>query len=159
MRTKIISGKKYAYLVESIKTPSGPRQKVKQYIGRVFEFDCSRSVSSNVQGKTAKLYLKNLVINYLLSLGFKEKDGILKKKKIYFNLDDFSLLKKTSGKPKSTAIGLNEGYICTFTLSRILNFTKSKNVGSDARILAKYFVEAGFSLSKEQFIQFYQLLK
>ncbi len=39
IRVKKINGRDYAYLVESIKTFDGPRQKVKQYLGKVVELE------------------------------------------------------------------------------------------------------------------------
>ena len=155
IRTKKISGNKYAYLVEIISTDKGPRQKVKQYLGRVHVFEKSKEVSEINLGNTNKEILLNLIIPELKARGFKGKER-LAYNKLVFNQNNLSLTKSKT--KKEAIIKLNEGYLSTFTLQRILNFQKSKNLNKDAHTLAKYFLEAGLKINQELFVKFYQKL-
>jgi hypothetical protein len=152
IRIKKINNSPYGYLVESVNTSSGPRQKVKQYLGRVFEFE--RKVSTDVvsinSGNKEELLL-NLVVNELNQRGF-DKD--LSFNTVTFDKSSFSLNKGKRG----VVMLMNEGYLCDFTLGRILNFKKSKNLDKDAHTLAKYFLEAGLQISEEDFVKFYGFL-
>lgn len=146
IRIKTISGKPYAYLVESIKTSKGPRQKVKKYLGRVYEFETKKSPpfkSNNL--------VHNLILAELSQYGFeKHKDNYIKDN-ITFNPKNNTITKSK----KDAIIKLQEGYLSSFTIKRITNFKKGKNLNKDAFLLAKYFLEAGLNISQEEFIEFY----
>jgi hypothetical protein len=159
IRTKKISGNKYAYLVEIISTDKGPRQKVKQYLGRVHDFEKNKEISEINQGNTNKEILLNLIIPELKARGFKEKKNNLIYKNFIFNSEKITLTKKSKNKTnKEAVIGSEEGYLSTFTFQRILNFQKSKDFNKDAHQLAKYFLEAGLQINQELFVKFYQKL-
>jgi hypothetical protein len=158
IRIKKINNKKYAYLVETINTKSGPRQKVKQYLGSVQVLEKKKEFFAiNKTFKDKKDILSNLAIAELESKGFKEKNNNYIYKNLIFSPKNFTLTKKTkSNTEKDMVININQGYICTFTLQRLLNFKKSKDFNKDAYNLAKHFLEAGLNISKELFIDFYQ---
>ena len=59
---------------------------------------------------------------------------------------------------KEAVIKTNDAYLSTFTLQRILKFKKSDDLNKDAQELAKYFLEAGLSVSQDHFIAYYQLI-
>ncbi|MBT6773744.1 hypothetical protein HOA91_00080 [Candidatus Woesearchaeota archaeon] len=159
IRTKKISGNKYAYLVEIISTDKGPRQKVKQYLGRVHDFEKNKEISEINQGNTNKEILLNLIIPELEARGFKEKKNNLVYKNFIFNSEKITLSKKSKNKTnKEAVIGSEEGYLSTFTFQRILNFQKGKDFNKDAHQLAKYFLEAGLQINQELFVKFYQKL-
>ena len=160
IRVKNISGYKYAYLVESITTSNGPRQKVKQYLGRVHDLNSKDSLKEvSITSKSIKNNILRLVLTELTAKGFKEKKGLYVWKNFYFSPTEFTLLKKTKTKSfKSVIISSHEGYLCTFTLQRLLNFKRSKDLKQDGYDLAKYFLEAGLKVSPETFVKFYQLL-
>ena len=156
IRTKKISGNKYAYLVEIISTDKGPRQKVKQYLGRVHDFEKNKEISEINQGNTNKEILLNLIIPELKARGFKGKKDTFAYKKLIFDHKNISLLKSKT--KKEAIIKLNDGYLSTFTLQRILNFQKTNNLNKDAHTLAKYFLEAGLQINQELFVKYYQKL-
>lgn len=159
IRVKKINKYLYAYLVENISTTSGPRQKVKQYLGRVYELDKNKEVEESFNGHSKEEILLNLIIPELKVRGFKEKKGFWINKDLVFDVKNFTLRKTTKAKTSKDAIlKLNEGYLCSFTLERILKFEKSKNVKKDAQILAKYFLEAGLQINQELFVSFYQAI-
>jgi len=156
IRTKTISGNKYAYLVEIIPTDKGPRQKVKQYLGRVHDFEKNNEISEIKEGNSKENILLNLIIPELKSRGFKDKKNNLVYQKLIFDQKNISLTKSKT--KKEAIIKLNEGYLSTFTLQRIVNFQKTKNLNKDAHTLAKYFLEAGLQINQELFVKYYQKL-
>jgi len=154
IRTKNINNNNYAYLVENVKTDNGPRQKVLQYLGRVHQLEKKDVVEVN-----QFCLLNNLVVSELKARGFKQKDELLINKKMSYSPKSFVLTKKTNSKTEKDAVlKVNDGHLCSFTLQRIANFKKSKNLNADAQKLAKYFLEAGLQVSREQFVQYYQRL-
>ncbi|HLD72968.1 MAG TPA: hypothetical protein VJA23_05255 [Candidatus Nanoarchaeia archaeon] len=159
IRLKTISSQKYAYLVEIVSTPKGPRQKVKQYLGKVHSLELIQESDTIILGTKKKDLLQNLVLAQLKSLGFQEKDKGWFLEDLSFDPEDFTLIKKTKTNKKQAAVlSLNQGHLCTFTLQRIINFQKSKNFHQDAQNLAKSFLEAGLPISKELFVKYYQSL-
>ncbi len=160
IRVKTINRNRYAYLVESTITDQGPRQKVKQYLGRIHELETKKEVPEfEFVSKSIKKNMLGLILSELVAKGFREKDGLYVKKPFQFSPADFTLLKRARNKQlKSVIIASHEGYLCTFTLQRLLNFKKSKDLKQDGYDLAKYFLEAGLQVSSETFVKFYQLL-
>ena len=159
IRVKKINKYLYAYLVENISTSSGPRQKVRQYLGRVHELEKSKEVEDSFNGHSKEEILLNLVIPELKVRLFKEKKDQWINKNLFFDTKQFTLKKTTKTKTSKDAIlKLNEGYLCSFTLERILKFEKSQDVKKDAQILAKYFLEAGLQINQELFVSFYQAI-
>jgi len=157
IRIKIFYGKSYAYLVENINTEKGSRQKVKQYLGRVHELESNDSKRSLVKAESRNSFIRQLVLRELVK--FKEKDGVHRFKKFAFCPNDFTIRRATkTGQDKETIFSLNNGYLSSFTLQRILSFKKSENLQKDGYILAKFFLEAGLPVSPEEFIGFYGLL-
>jgi hypothetical protein len=152
IRTKKISDKHYAYLVENVSTSKGPRQKVKQYLGKVHNLEKKKDVYI-----TDENVLNNMILTELTSRGFnKNKEGKYNQGNIVFCPETLTITKKTKSKTvKEAIIAVNEGYLCSFTLQRIINFEKSKDFHQDAYQLAKYFLEAGLQVSKEDFVKFY----
>ncbi len=149
IRTKKINGKPYAYLVESVSTPQGPRQKVKKYLGRVHSFD-------EVGGNCFKAdnIVHNLIVSELGKYGFEYNKGSYVNGKVVFNPKTNKVVK---GK-KDAVVKVGEGHLSSFTVKRLINFKKSNDVNKDATLLAKYFLEAGLNVSQEEFIEYYSNL-
>lgn len=159
IRTKKIGKNKYAYLVEIITTDKGPRQKVKQYLGRVFVLEKKKETKSTNLGNSKEDLLLNLILPELEARGFNKKKESYVYKNFTFNPKELTLKKRNKNKTeKEAVIGLEEGYICSFTLQRIFNFKKGKDLNKDAHQLAKYFLEAGLQINQELFVKFYQKL-
>lgn len=156
IRIKKINNSPYAYLVESENTKKGPRQKVKQYLGRVYGFEkvSDEKISTPVNSKQELLL--NLVLSELKSRGFKEKEDVFSFNKIYFDPQTFAVSKRTN--KKNVVVSLNEGFLCSYTLQNVLNFKKSRNLTKDGQILAKHFLDAGLQISEEDFVRFYDLI-
>jgi hypothetical protein len=146
IRIKKINTQPYAYLVETKNTSQGPRQKVKQYLGRVHEFETKNYLEREISGKNKKSFLNELANQELSRINLK---------KIQFCNKKFTVTKKNG---KEAVIKINQGHFCSFTMQRLLNFKKSNNLNNDANKLAKHFLEAGLPITKELFVKFYQLL-
>lgn len=157
IRIKKISHKPYAYLVENKATAAGPRQKVLQYLGRVHQLQRAQNNNNNnavaIKAKNKTEFLQQLVSVHLEKHGFNKGKNDYQFHNLIYSYTNFTL----SNKKKDAVLAINEGYLCSFTLQRIINFKQSKDVTKDAYTLAKYFLEAGLPLSQEQFVQFYQL--
>jgi len=162
IRTKKINNNLYCYLVQNKHTKHGPRQKVKKYLGRAFilkqkkdldffDYFQIKNLDSYFQ-KPRKQILQNLIKFELTKHNFKEKKDLLVNKDLSFNPKNF----QTLNNKKETTFSLNEGFLCHFTIKRILNFKKTNDFQKDAHALAKYFIEGGINLPQEVFIQYYQ---
>jgi hypothetical protein len=150
IRIKMISNIPYAYLVESVNTPKGPRQKVREYLGRVYKLENTDGNEVNHSD-----ILTRLVIETLSSYGFRKKGDKWRDDNLVFYPGNLALKKRK----KSVVLGVNEGHICEFTLRRIKNFKKGKDPVVDGRRLASYFLEAGLPVGEEEFVKFYQSLR
>ncbi len=160
IRVKKINKYNYAYLVESFQTKNGSRQKVKKYLGRIYHFERKKEKQETyLNPSDKKSFVLNMIIPELLSLGFNKIKKELILKNLIFNTEKLTLKKRTKSETlKDAIISLNEGYICSFTLQRLLKFEKTDNLKKDATLLAKYFLEAGIKISQQDFITYYQLL-
>ena len=86
LRNKKVNGNLYCYLVESIHTPKGPRQKVKSYLGRVFSFEVKKNVNVlSISNKECKEIVNDLIKYELIKHGFKEKGNLLINQQINFD--------------------------------------------------------------------------
>jgi len=150
LRVKKIKGKEYAYLVKNSWTTKGPRQEVKRYLGRVHRFKGKGSYLLDYSKNDCKGFLIEL-INYELG---KIKSG-LKKEKIEFDSKKLVFVRNNK---KGCVLGLNQGFMCDYTLRRILNFKKSDDIEVDSVKLAKFFIEAGFAVPQEYFIGYFERL-
>ena len=151
IREKKINKGKYAYLVENTYTPKGPRQKVKKYLGRIYFIESKSEINQTLSNDC----FHNLILNTLTNFGFKENGSKYLFKNLIFEPKNLTL-KRNNG--KEIVISTNKGHLSSFTLQRIQNFKKTKDFNKDAYLLAKYFLEAGLQVSKEDFIEFYQNL-
>ncbi|MFH0868259.1 MAG: hypothetical protein V1831_03015 [Candidatus Woesearchaeota archaeon] len=154
IRIKKIDSKEYAYLVENkwykrkVKGKGkGPRQKVSKYLGRVHEPDKTDNTNFFNFKKIDNLddYLKNNRKNEII------KDLVeweLFRHNI--NKEEFTIdfnNKKVIKDNKEVSLKMNEGFLNSYTLSRVFNL----NSGS-SYFLAKCFVDAGVEIPKEVFV-------
>ena len=156
IRTKKISGKEYAYLVENKwykrrhkGKNKGPRQKVTKYLGRVYPFnkvnnndfltfkkinDLEQYLKKNNNSKNS--IFKDLIEWELFRHNISNKE---------FTIDYSN--KKILKNDKIVSLRMNEGFLNSFTLSRVYNLNSN-----DSYYLAKCFVEAGIEIPKEVFV-------
>ena len=144
IRIKKIHAKQYAYLVENISTKKGPRQKVKKYLGRVFESENSKE-RDEINEKTKKKFIQKLIKEIVKTFP----------KEIYFSENELRIQKKSNN--KEVVLKINEGYLCGYTIQRILKFRRSQDIQKDGFTLAKHFLDAGLPISQEEFVHYYQI--
>lgn len=156
IRIKKIQKQEYAYLVESINTEKGPRQKVKQYLGKIHHFLLPDFIPSQKNQNTKKEFLNALVKDHLKALNFLEKEEKIIKENINYSLDKCSI--QNIKLQKDVVLALHPGFLSNFTLQRILEFKKTRDVRKDGYTLANYFQEAGLQITEKEFVQFYSLL-
>lgn len=158
VRAKTIKGKKYAYLVKNRWTKMGPRQKVSKYLGRVIELSLKKDIHFEEFADPdtySPLELVKRIIAYELYLhGF---DGTKNK----WALDDITVdlanaqVKKNK---KKVVLGLNNDFLCNFTLRRLLRFKTTSDKDTAARELATAFIHAGIPVDQELFIKVFQMI-
>ena len=168
IRIKKIKDKEYAYLVENKwrkRKVKGSRQKVKGYLGKVFEYDKKYSKSfleyHNIKDtseyckskKKKKDIIKDLTIVSLSNYGFSDKEGVFENQELFFDEKGLSLINKKTG--KSVVLKANEGFLCEHTIKRILNYKEKEDEEKGYR-LAKYLIEAGLDVPRDIFIDLYQ---
>lgn len=165
IRVKNIKGQGYAYLVENSWKDSKARQRVKQYLGRVYTPEKINTVSFEEFCKTPKDYkgiVSALVGWVLFQHGF-VKDSLVQKKWLYDNgrivcdPDTYKIISRKS----NVTLKLNEGYMNEYTLREILNIGINKDIIKQeqrdaATVLAKAFVSAGIPIPQNIFIEVFQ---
>ncbi|MBS3114503.1 hypothetical protein J4448_05365 [Candidatus Woesearchaeota archaeon] len=132
--------------------PRGSRQKVKEYVGRVYRFNLMNNVNfleyfkiEDVQNYI-EINQKNKIINDLIEWELY---------KFNVNKNEFSIdlnSKKIQKNNKNVAFFINEGFMCDFTLKNLLEFKPEGDEQADGYRLARAFVEAGIKVPQEIFI-------
>lgn len=156
IRKKNINNQNYAYLVENKGTANGPRQKVKQYLGKILSLQQITTENQEITAKNHHDFLFQLISRELVKHGFTNNNNKRCYENIIFSPKELTITNKKNG--KEAVIAMNDGFFCSYTLQRVHQFKKTKDLTTDAHTLAKYFLEAGLPLSREEFVQYYQLL-
>lgn len=158
-KTKSGRIKTYAYLVSSKYTSQGPRQKVKKYLGRVYSLK-KISKSQVLIKKTFQDTILQTTIQELKAHGFRQSKG-----KLFhpFHPDGFIFdpkIKSLTNK-NNTLIGLilNQGVFCEYTINRLIRIAgKHKERRRLGKELGKALIEAGFSITPNEFLKIFNLL-
>ncbi len=156
IRIKKVKDWKYAYLVENTWKSKKTKQKVKQYLGRVhfLENIVGLEFDRNIEKMSFEEAVKELVKFELMKNGFKESGSCLKKGKFVVNFDECTFL--NSKKP--AVFESNEGFICSCTFNKIINFKPSKNEDDTALRFAEAVLEAGISIPHNVFVKLFEKL-
>lgn len=144
----------YGYLVENSwrKRPRsgkiGSRQKVKKYLGRVYEFEKKGETSFYEYVKTADYQ------EYLKIKSFRDIVADLVNWEIYrYHIEGFKATADSARKGGiSCVIKINEGFMCSHTLQKLLGFVATGEEREDGIELAQCFVEAGIDIPQEMFV-------
>lgn len=157
-RIKKIKAKEYVYIVENEWKRTGSRQKVKQYIGRVYKFDLKNDLNFQqfVHAENIGDYIiKNSpdrIIRDLIEWEF-FKFGI-NGREIFLDLNK----KKIQKNKKNIALAINDGFMCGPTIKKLIEFKAENNDEENGYKLARAFVEAGIMVPQEVFIGFFSKL-
>ena len=159
LRIKKINNAKYAYLVSNRwykkKTKGkgkGPRQKVKRYLGRVYSFDKIKEndffnfkniadIEKYLKSNNKEQVIKDLVEWEIFRCN-------INKDEFFIDFDNRKVLKDN----KEVSLAMNEGFLNSYTLARLINFKFSHNEEEAGLEFAKAFVEAGIEVPKEIFV-------
>jgi hypothetical protein len=166
LRIKKIKGKEYAYLVKSKLRKSGPRQKVKAYLGRVYRLSKEKGLDfwgsvnaeqeSYLRLASKEKMLHDLIRFELLKHGFVNDPGtsnIWVKGSIRINIEKRRILNGTNS---DCVLAINEGYLCGSKIKRLLNYERKNGVEESGYELAKLFVDSGIDIPQELFIAYYE---
>ena len=134
----------YAYMAR-MKHPkkAKPRQKIVEYLGRVYEIERKENKSPQIEGLRLRDMLKAMVITELENHGFVESTKeIFKRADIEVNINALTI--KNTKKNKNACLKLNQGILCHKTLKNIIKYEPPKEIlPKIARDLAKTIIEAG----------------
>ncbi len=167
VRTKTIKSKKYAYLVENTWTPAGPRQKSKEYLGRVYDFRRENEIQFldyfkdyDIKNRSKKELLQDCIRLELHNHDFKKDlSGIWIKDDCNIDVKGIKFCNKRG---KSIALGLNQGILCKPLIIRVIAHkidTDKEKPEQEGYGLAKLLVECGLKVSHGVFIRLYELSK
>jgi hypothetical protein len=161
IRIKKLKGKEYAYLVDNTWTKKGSRQKTKKYLGRCIVLEKKENI-------LFKDYFKLNIEHFIYNTNFKKILSMLfelelikhgfDKNLVYEDLKGNSktlLIKSKLG--NNVVLKINEGFLCTYNLKKVLNF-KFKNEESDAYLFAESFLIAGIDVDQEIFVEIFRKL-
>lgn len=135
IRIKKIYNQYYAYLVENEWTYKGSRQKNSKYLGKVFLVE-KKANFHEIKGENYKEIILNLIKQELKNHNTKS-----------FNFDG----EKITINRREVILKLNEGFLCKYTISRLLAF-KPLHI-KQGEELANLLVEAGIKITPEQFVK------
>jgi hypothetical protein len=166
---------KYAYLVENRwrkrakkGSKKGARQKVKGYLGKVHEFsrigerlymshfnvvDIERHFDEHEKDKI----IRDLVRLELLNHGFEETGDFYTNGNIavYLSEKDFFIKNLTDDKDRKLVIAMNEGFLCSETLSKVFNFKGRGGPKEVGLSLGNALLEAGLRVPNEIFVEMF----
>ena len=169
IRTKKISGKRYAYLVRNSwkKRTKGSRQKVNKYLGKVISPEIVKDVDffvyydikelENYLKKTKREIISDLIEFELIRYGFEKKERIVVKDMLAFDLKKGMFIDE-EGNEERIVLEVNEGYLCRNTVNSLINFKRKRDEDDERDIgirLAKCFLETGLKAPKEVFIAYF----
>lgn len=157
IRIKKVKDWKYAYLVENSWKSKKTRQKVKQYLGKVHKLDNIVGIKfdKDIGRMDFRDSVKELVKFELMKGGFRESGKALKKGKFSVNFDKLSFLNST----RPAVFESNEGFICSHTFEKLVNFKQSKCEEETAMRFAEAILEAGISIPHNEFVKLFEKIQ
>lgn len=167
-KRKLNSGNivEYAYLV-SIKhrKTKTPKQKVKKYLGRIYKLEkkdtksfqefINQDLDLYFKSKPLKKIKKDLIKLELQNYGFLEiSKDILKFNDFKVNLTKIKVLDKT----KQISLEINNNFINSYTLNKILNYTPPRNLSQLqlAKEYANSLLSLGLTLPEDVFVRLFK---
>lgn len=145
----------YAYLVKSFLYKRGPRQKVIQYLGRVYVLpdpDMIRINTVDFRGSWKRV-VRLLIVQELQRRGFKKVKNLLKEGRFKVDL----LKKEVVSQDQSIVLKINQGFLCNFTLRKVFEYkpplVNDLGVGKD---LGNWLLLAGIAVNQEQFLELFK---
>ena len=154
VRVKKIKGYQYAYLVENRWKYGTSKQKVKEYLGKVYTFPLEeKPFTGKLEGSFKEDVLK-LITWQLSCYGFTMAKLAAIKDGLIVSFQTLKFIQEKSGKP--FVLKGKEGYLCRHTFQRLLHFQPEGYEEQVGKELAKAFVDAGINIPKGIFIKLFQ---
>ena len=159
------SGKSYEYgylvLNRYRKRQKSPRQKVKQYLGRVYRFEkvLNEEIEAlETERATVKENMVLLIKNELKNYGFEEKEGLWQRENCSVNVEQ-ALCVDPEG--KNICIALNDGLLHASTMGALIDFKPQKGLEKEVgKQLGNALISAGIRPKEAVFIGlFRQVMK
>ena len=151
VRVKKVRGNKYGYAVENGWTLKGPRQKVVGYLGRVYKVEEQKV-------REFEEFLQKNIENYLEKTEYEEiiKDFVefqIKDSKfeidVVFDRENLNI----KNKKRKIVLAINEGYLCDYTLEKLLKYDGKDETGF---VLADLITAAGLKVPEKVFVALFQ---
>ena len=152
---------KYAYLVKSRwkkrvgkGSKQGARQKVKGFLGRVCKGTVVKDVNFFEHFKISDLdsYVKEnslrKIAEDLVGFEFVKHDV----NDVYVNFDE-QVVRRDGNK---TVVQMNDGFLCDYTLNKLVGFRFKEDESEAGMALAKVFVDAGIKIPEELFVKVFE---
>lgn len=161
IRTKKVKDYIYAYIVDNKWKSGKVKQKVKKYLGRVYDFKRNErdfydyfqeDILDYVEKHTNKEIVVMLVEWELGNLGFKKLDKVYENEECIFDPKTIRFYNKRKA---DIALKCNEGLISDFTVRRLIRLNVKGDEEEVMYKFAKLFVEAGINVPKDMFIALY----
>lgn len=157
-RIKKIKGKEYAYIVENQWKTKGSRQKVKDYIGRVYRFNLVNNTDflKYFQVENVQNYIENNEKNKIIKdlIEWELFKYSISSQEFSIDLSNIKIQKNN----KNVVFLINNGFMCGFTLRNLLEFKPEGDEQNDGYKLARAFVEAGIKVPEEIFVGIFEKL-
>ena len=151
------SGKSYEYgylvLNKYKRRKKSPRQKVKQYLGRVYRFE--RAFNKEIEAlETEKTTIKEnmvlLIKNELKNYGFEEKEGLWQRESCFINIEQGICLDQEG---RNICVALNDGLLHTSTIGELIDFKPQKGLEKEIGAqLGNALISAGIRPKEAVFI-------
>ncbi|RME54368.1 hypothetical protein D6777_04005 [Candidatus Woesearchaeota archaeon] len=156
IRIKSIQNKHYAYLVKNIwsKRKKYSKQKVVSYLGPLTTLERVKtsSIDLDYSQYSSKTIYKKLLAQELLDHGFEKKRFAYEKDNIKVNFSHKAVTKNE----KPVVLELNEGFLCTYTLTKLYNYRpKHLNPKEEGLRYANLLLQAGLRLNQQTFIELF----
>lgn len=165
VRIKQIKGKPYAYWVNSIWTASGPRQKVKGYLGKIIALTKTQELSLTqfipqpydltIKSMPRKDTFSKILTWHLGCYGFvAQANQLVHSLGLRYDTEKNTFV-DNKGKNQKIVLKSSEGFLCEKTINQLFTF-KEQGFDRDVGVkLAKAFVLAGIDINKEFFIAYF----
>ncbi|MFP4402874.1 MAG: adenylate kinase family protein [Candidatus Woesearchaeota archaeon] len=161
IRSKKIKNNLYAYAIKNKWTKLGPRQCYSKYLGKVIvlkqenNLDFEEIFNYKINKNDPYYLVRYIIIKELTNYGFKKKNEF----KYYYDDIVINLINGTIKKnKKNIVLMLNNDFLSTFTLKKLIFFNSTKDKNNVALDLAKSFIQAGIAVRQDLFIQLFNLI-
>ncbi len=155
------SGKtyEYAYCVENKyrKRRKMPKQKVKQYLGRVYRFEKKINNEIETLENLKNNFKQNsvlLIVNELKNYAFEQKEGVWTKENCCVNVEQ-ALCMDQEG--KDICIAINDGFLHKTTINSLIAFKPKEGLERDiGKQLGNALISAGIRPKEAVFIELFR---